>query len=84
VVYGHTHEPLVAAIRTDAALAGDPRPLEKVYLNTGTWRSRYYRADEDRSFISWKNMTYVIFYREDERIGRKADFETWTGTLKTL
>jgi len=82
VVYGHTHEPLVAALRSDPPLAGDSRPLEKIYLNTGTWRSRYYEADEDRSFMSWKNMTYIIFYREDERIGRKADFETWTGTLK--
>jgi UDP-2,3-diacylglucosamine pyrophosphatase LpxH len=84
VVYGHTHEPLVAALRSDAPLPGDTRPLEKVYLNTGTWRSRYYQADADRSFMSWKNMTYVIFYREDERKGRKADFETWTGSLKTV
>jgi UDP-2,3-diacylglucosamine pyrophosphatase LpxH len=84
VVYGHTHEPLVVALRSDAALPGDPRPLEKVYLNTGTWRSRYYKADQDRSFMSWKNMTYVIFYGEDERKERKADFETWTGTLKTM
>ena len=37
---------------------------------------------QDDSFMSWKNMTYVIFYREDERTGRKADFETWTGALK--
>ncbi|MCK9375292.1 MAG: hypothetical protein M0P73_03975 [Syntrophobacterales bacterium] len=83
VVYGHTHEPLVAALRSDPPLAGDLRPLEKVYLNTGTWRARYYQASEDNSFMSWKNMTYVIFYREDERTGRMADFETWTGTLKT-
>lgn len=84
VVYGHTHEPLVAALRSDPPLVGDFRPMEKVYLNTGTWRSRYYQADVDHSFMSWKNMTFVIFYREDERIGRKADFETWTGTLKTV
>ncbi|MHB9073313.1 MAG: metallophosphoesterase family protein [Desulfobaccales bacterium] len=84
VVYGHTHEPLVAALRSDPPLTGDSQLLEKVYLNTGTWRSRYYQADVDHSFMSWKNMTYVIFYREDERIGRKADFETWTGSLKTV
>jgi UDP-2,3-diacylglucosamine pyrophosphatase LpxH len=82
VVYGHTHEPLVAAMRSDPSLAEDDRPLEKVYLNTGTWRARDYQADEDRSFMSWKNMTYVIFYRDDERKRRKADFETWTGALK--
>ncbi len=84
VVYGHTHDPLVVALRSDPPLAGDSQPLEKVYLNTGTWRSRYYQSDADHSFMSWKNMTYVIFYREDERIGRKADFETWTGSLKTV
>jgi UDP-2,3-diacylglucosamine pyrophosphatase LpxH len=84
VVYGHTHEPLVAALRSDPPLPGESRPFEKIYLNTGTWRARYYQADVDRSFMSWKNMTYVIFYRDDERKERKADFETWTGTLKTV
>ena len=77
VVYGHTHEPLVAPIRT----RGDQGQL---YINTGTWRARYQKAIRDNSFISWKNMTYVIFYRQDERPGRQADYETWTGTLKMV
>jgi UDP-2,3-diacylglucosamine pyrophosphatase LpxH len=77
VVYGHTHEPLVAPIRT----RGDQGQL---YLNTGTWRARYQKAIRDNSFINWKNMTYVIFYRPDERPGRQADYETWTGTLKMV
>jgi UDP-2,3-diacylglucosamine pyrophosphatase LpxH len=77
VVYGHTHEPLVAPIRT----RGDQGQL---YVNTGTWRARYQKAIRDNSFISWKNMTYVIFYRQDERPGRQADYETWTGTLKMV
>jgi UDP-2,3-diacylglucosamine pyrophosphatase LpxH len=75
VVYGHTHDPLVAPIRT----RGDQGQL---YLNTGTWRARYQKAIRDTSFISWKNMTYAIFYRSEERPGRQADYETWTGTLK--
>lgn len=79
VVYGHTHDPLVVPLRT---VPGPAVPLEQVYLNTGTWRGRHWKATQDDSFISWKNMTYVIFYRDDERTGRKADFETWTGTLK--
>jgi len=82
VVYGHTHDPLVAALRSEPPLPGDPLPMEKVYLNTGTWRARYYQADQDHSFMSWKSMTYVIFYRDDERKGREVDFETWTGTQK--
>ena len=77
VVYGHTHEPLVAPIRT----RGDQGQL---YINTGTWRARYQKAIRDNSFISWKNMTYLIFYRQDERPGRQADYETWTGTLKMV
>jgi UDP-2,3-diacylglucosamine pyrophosphatase LpxH len=77
VVYGHTHDPLVVPIRT----RGDQGQL---YLNTGTWRARYQKAVRDTSFINWKNMTYLIFYRADERPGREADFETWTGTLKMV
>ena len=40
VVYGHTHDPLVSPVRS---FPGVPRPLEQVYLNTGTWRGRYIR-----------------------------------------
>lgn len=81
VVHGHTHDSLVAALQSAPSPPGGS-PLDKVYLNTGTWRVRYYQGSVDNSFMSWKNMTYVIFYREDERSGRKADFETWTGALK--
>jgi UDP-2,3-diacylglucosamine pyrophosphatase LpxH len=81
IAYGHTHDPLVSAIRS---FPGDPFPLEQVYLNTGTWRGRFYRATQDNSFIGWKNMTYVIFYKEDERGTGFPVFETWTGALKTV
>ena len=77
VVYGHTHDALVVPIRVRAE-------QEQIYLNTGTWRARYQKSVRDNSFIGWKNMTYVIFYRDSERPGRQADFETWTGTLKTV
>jgi hypothetical protein len=77
VVYGHTHEALVVPLRVRGT-------QEQIYLNTGTWRTRYQKADRDNSFIGWKNMTYVIFYRDGERPGRRADFETWTGTLKMV
>jgi hypothetical protein len=53
-------------------------------LNTGTWRGRYTKATRDGSFVSWKNMTYVIFYKPDERETPFPVFETWTGTLKTV
>lgn len=75
IVYGHTHEPLVLPMRIRES-------REHIYLNTGTWRTRYQKATQDDSFISWKNLTYMVFYRSDERPGRTAEFETWTGTLK--
>jgi UDP-2,3-diacylglucosamine pyrophosphatase LpxH len=81
VVYGHTHDPLVSPVRS---IPLDPFPLEQIYLNTGTWRGRHFKATQDDSFISWKNMTYVIFYQEGERGTPFPVFETWTGTLKTV
>ncbi|MGA9754144.1 MAG: hypothetical protein WBV23_03290 [Desulfobaccales bacterium] len=81
VVYGHTHDPLVSPVRSATAA---PDPLEQVYLNTGTWRGRYYKATQDDSFIAWKNMTYIIFYQAGERDDQYPVFETWTGSLKTL
>jgi UDP-2,3-diacylglucosamine pyrophosphatase LpxH len=81
VVYGHTHDSLVSPVRS---FPDSPAPLEQVYLNTGTWRGRYYKATQDDSFISWKNMTYVIFYQEGERGTPFPVFETWTGALKTV
>jgi UDP-2,3-diacylglucosamine pyrophosphatase LpxH len=81
VVYGHTHDPLEVAIRS---FPGNPYPLEQVYINTGTWRGRYFQATQDHSFINWKKMTYVIFYKEGERETGFPVFETWTGALKTV
>jgi hypothetical protein len=72
---------MVVAIRSFSAV---PYPLEQVYLNTGTWRSRHFRATQNKSFISWKNMTYVVFYKKEEREAGFPLFETWTGALKTV
>jgi len=77
VVYGHTHEPLTRALQSVQGIG-------QVYLNSGTWRTRYFKATQDNSFNNWKNMTYLIFYREDERGTDFPGFETWTGTLKTV
>jgi UDP-2,3-diacylglucosamine pyrophosphatase LpxH len=81
VVYGHTHDPLVSPVRS---FPGLPAPLEQIYLNTGTWRGRHFKATQDDTFITWKNMTYVIFYQEGERGTPFPVFETWTGALKTV
>lgn len=76
IVYGHTHEFDQRAL---CALGQHDR----VYLNSGTWRPRYRVAMNNVDFASWKEMTYLVFYRPDEIAhGRtKRRFETWTGSL---
>ena len=81
VVYGHTHEAKQVAIR----VIEDPEePNEQVYLNTGTWRTRYYKTMEGLGFIGWKNLSYVSFFKKEERETDVPIFETWTGTLKKV
>jgi UDP-2,3-diacylglucosamine pyrophosphatase LpxH len=59
-VYGHTHsfkhEPLSC---TDGG-------EERAYLNSGTWRTRVYRARDRESFARVKELTYLVFYAADE------------------
>jgi UDP-2,3-diacylglucosamine pyrophosphatase LpxH len=81
VVYGHTHEPIQVPIR----VTEDPSGLkEHIYLNTGTWRERHYKTKEGLGFISWKNLTYVVFYTKEERGTDFPTYETWSGTLKSI
>ena len=81
IVYGHTHDPLQIPIR----IVEDPTGIrEHVYLNTGTWRRRYYKTKEGLGFIDWKNLTYTIFYKKEERGTDFPAYETWTGTLKSV
>ena len=77
VVYGHTHIPEQVAIRVV-----ENSNRQDIYINTGTWRTRYHKTIEGMRFIGWKNMTYVIFYKPEERDSKFPAFETWTGSLK--
>jgi UDP-2,3-diacylglucosamine pyrophosphatase LpxH len=81
VVYGHTHEPLQVPLHV---IEDSANSKEHIYLNTGTWRTRYHKCKEGLGFIGWKNLTYVIFYKKEERGMDFPTFETWTGTLKTV
>lgn len=82
IVYGHTHKP-------------DQRPLDVLgdreifYLNSGTWRPRMVKTvglDEAPDFVGMKQMTYSVFYREDEDTrGKKpgtVSFDVRTGAKK--
>jgi hypothetical protein len=76
VVYGHTHHHEVVSLD---ALATTPAE-NQIYLNSGTWHSYYnltVKNPEDEKFIPYQAMTYLSFYKDDERGGRK--FEAWSG-----
>lgn len=80
VVYGHTHHFEMTPLRVCDAANGDK--INKLYLNSGTFRAVHdlVALDErERQFFSHKVMTYLIFYKEDERKGR--GFEVWNGAL---
>ena len=80
VVYGHTHHFEMTPLRVCDAKNGEK--VNKLYLNSGTFRSVHdlVTLDErERQFFSHKVMTYLIFYKDDERKGR--GFEVWNGAL---
>jgi len=85
LVYGHTHEPVQVPLEVKEG--PDGMPQERVYLNAGCWGTRH-KETPDGGFISWKQLSYTIFYDEGEDLapGQKnrgfPAFETWSGTLK--
>jgi len=79
IVYGHTHQAEVVPL--DASFA-DGYVLHQTYFNSGTWRRVHQQtqfAPRDHEFIAADTMTYLAFFKDDERSGRP--YETWTGTL---
>ncbi len=77
VVYGHTHGPEVVPLRTSER----PGP-SRLYFNSGTWRAVHTRVrDDSQEFGGYHVMTYVAFFKGDERKGRA--YESWTGTLES-
>jgi UDP-2,3-diacylglucosamine pyrophosphatase LpxH len=79
IVYGHTHFPEVVPL--DASFA-EGYVLHQAYFNTGTWRRVYEQtrfAPSEHEFIPADTLTYLAFFKDDERRGRP--YETWSGTL---
>ncbi|MDD9948309.1 MAG: hypothetical protein OXU48_02115, partial [candidate division Zixibacteria bacterium] len=79
VVYGHTHHHEIVPL--DVA-PGNGRRGAQVYFNAGTWRRVHHLARASRSgraFIAWDVMTYLAFFKGDERKGRP--FACWSGAL---
>lgn len=82
ILYGHTHLPLQEPVAQEGA-------RDIIYLNTGTWRNRFYRTiceSQPPGFVEWRQMTYCIFYSRDEDLDNKqagtVSFDVWTGIKK--
>lgn len=78
IVYGHTHHHEIIALDSDGDMLSQQNQL---YINSGTWHSYYDLAVKDPSeekFIPYQMLTYLTFYKADEREGRQ--FEAWSGT----
>lgn len=79
IVYGHTHRPEIVPL--DISFPGN-RAVGQMYLNSGTWRRVHElarRNPDEEEFLGYYVMTYLAFYRGDERRGRP--FESWSGAL---
>jgi UDP-2,3-diacylglucosamine pyrophosphatase LpxH len=81
IVYGHTHGYTVYPLRS---VQVEDQPFDQMYINSGTWSPTHDMCHDQRGggkgFISYKTMTYLGFYKGDERQGRA--YETWSGTLE--
>jgi hypothetical protein len=79
IVYGLTHR--YELVPLDSTRMGVTY-FDQVYTNSGTWRP-YYKISrphpKQEEFVGYQLMTYLAFYRENERGGRR--FELWTGIL---
>lgn len=78
-VYGHTHHYETVPLRTELK---DGEAFEQMYFNSGTWHPLHEATifkPSDQTFIEHQVMSFLTFYKEDERRGRA--YETWTGTI---
>ncbi len=78
-VYGHTHVHEFVPLDTFMV---DEKVFNQVYINSGTWHSFHdltMGVSEPHKFIGMHVMTYLAFFKDDERNGHP--FESWTGSL---
>jgi UDP-2,3-diacylglucosamine pyrophosphatase LpxH len=80
IVYGHTHNHEIVPL--DATVMSDGSLLEQMYINSGTWRAVHEQTQlhpAEQEFMGYHVMTYLAFFKGDERKGRA--FESWSGAL---
>jgi len=78
IVYGHTHHHEIVSLDAEGEA---PYPSSQIYLNSGTWHSYYDLAIKnplEQKFLPYQALTYLTFYKDDERSGRQ--FDAWSGT----
>lgn len=79
IVYGHSHHHQIVPLDV---LRWRGRPFNQMYVNSGTWRKVHeitkFETDEEE-FIGHHVMTYLAFFKDDER--RSRPFEAWSGAL---
>lgn len=78
IVYGHTHHHEIISLDTNGR---PPYEQSQLYINSGTWHSYFdlaIKSPDEQKFVPYQTLTYLAFYKDDEREGRQ--FETWSGT----
>jgi UDP-2,3-diacylglucosamine pyrophosphatase LpxH len=78
IIYGHTHHHEIVSLDTNGK---PPYEQSQLYINSGTWHSYFDLAiknPSEQKFVPYQAMTYLTFYKDDEREGRQ--FEAWSGT----
>ena len=78
VVYGHTHEFKMVPLRSAQTKQST---FDLIYFNSGTWHPLHEKGLDDHpiGFVAYKTMSYLGFFKGDERKGRA--YETWSGAL---
>ncbi len=80
IIYGHTHHHEIVPL--DSYPVVKKRPTNQIYFNTGTWHTYFDLAvykPRQQKFISYQVLSYVTFFRDDQRGGRR--FEAWSGSF---
>jgi UDP-2,3-diacylglucosamine pyrophosphatase LpxH len=79
IVYGHTH--VYEMVPLDSLVMSNSL-FDQVYINSGTWRPYHQLCrvhPEHEEFVKYQAMTYLAFFKDDERGGRP--FDVWSGVL---
>jgi UDP-2,3-diacylglucosamine pyrophosphatase LpxH len=79
IVYGHTHHYEIVPLQS---VQQKGKSVDQIYINSGTWRPVHELArlhPGQKHFVGYHVMTYLAFFKNNERKGRA--FESWSGAL---